>query len=61
MSHSEKRYNEEEYSNYIDSAEVVIDYYKNTSTTGLDKYFLKIEDWLDKPPKTAEDNKPYVI
>jgi len=55
------KYSEEEYSNYIDSSDVVIQTYKNSSAVGLEKYFLKIEEWLDKPLHSDEDNKPYVI
>ncbi|EAS04845.2 Sm protein (macronuclear) [Tetrahymena thermophila SB210] len=55
------KYSEQEYSNYIDSSDVVIQIYKNSSAVGLEKYFLKIEEWLDRPLNSQEENKPYVI
>lgn len=57
------KYSEEEYSNYIDSSDVVISTYKNSSSVGLEKYFLSIEDWLDRPVTgpNAIENTPYVI
>ncbi|CAD8176209.1 unnamed protein product [Paramecium pentaurelia] len=51
---------EEEYNNYIDSSEVVMEYYKNQQTSGLDKHFLKIEEWLDQDVK-GKQNLPLVI
>lgn len=39
----------------------MIQTYKNSSTVGLEKHFLSIEEWLDRPLLVPEDNKPYVI
>jgi len=50
----------EEYTKRIDSSEMIIDYYKNQTTTGLERYFLEIESWLEKET-SAEENKPLVI
>lgn len=59
---SSDKYSEEEYSNYIDPSDVVISTYKNSSAVGLEKYFLTIEEWLDKPSNTKEEeNLPFVI
>ncbi|EGR26947.1 TPR repeat protein [Ichthyophthirius multifiliis] len=54
------KFSEQEYSNYIDTSDVVIQQYKNSSVSGLEKYFLKIEEWLETPIN-REENKPYVI
>jgi len=50
----------EEYTKYIDPSEMIIEYYKNQTTAGLEKYFLQIEDWIaaDVPP---EKNQPLII
>lgn len=55
-------FHEEEYSNYIDSSDIVVEYYKNTKVSGLEKYFLQIDNWLEKDFSQNEtNNKPLVI
>ncbi|CAD8161669.1 unnamed protein product [Paramecium pentaurelia] len=46
--------------NYIDSSDVAVEYYKNQTASGLDRYFLEIEDWLDEE-KSLHQNTPLVL
>lgn len=39
----------------------MLGFYKNQSGTGLEKYYLMIEEWLAMTPENQEDNKPLVI
>ena len=39
----------------------MLDFYKNEEGTGLEKYYLMIEEWLNMTPETPEDNQPLVI
>lgn len=55
-----EKYSEEEYSNYVDSSDVVISSYKNSSTIGHEKYFLQIEEWIDRRTDPLE-NTPYIV
>lgn len=39
----------------------MLGFYKNQSGTGLEKYYLMIEEWLNMETPNQEDNKPLVI
>jgi hypothetical protein len=39
----------------------MLGFYKNQSGSGLEKYYLMIEEWLNMETTAAEDNKPLVI
>ena len=51
---------EQEYASIIETSDVIMEYYKNQATYGLEKYFIEIEDWLKKKPD-PENNFPLVI
>lgn len=51
----------QDYTNYIDTSDVMLGFYKKQSGTGLEKYYLMIEEWLNMETPTVEDNKPLVI
>ncbi|CAD8212015.1 unnamed protein product [Paramecium pentaurelia] len=46
--------------NYVDSNDVIVEYYKNQQASGLDRYFLEIESWLEED-KTLHTNTPLVL
>ncbi|CAD8174304.1 unnamed protein product [Paramecium pentaurelia] len=46
--------------NFVDSNDVIVEYYKNQQVSGLDRYFLEIEQWLDED-KTLHTNTPLVL
>ncbi|CAD8126406.1 unnamed protein product [Paramecium sonneborni] len=46
--------------NFVDSNDVIVEYYKNQQATGLDRYFLEIESWLDDD-KSLHTNTPLVL
>ncbi|CAD8193095.1 unnamed protein product [Paramecium octaurelia] len=46
--------------NFVDSNDVIVEYYKNQQASGLDRYFLEIESWLDED-KTLHTNTPLVL
>ena len=37
-----------------------MEFYKHQNTYGLEKYFIEIEDWLEKKPD-PENNMPLII
>jgi len=39
----------------------MLGFYKDQPGTGLEKYYLMIEEWLNMEPNSVEDNKPLVI
>lgn len=39
---------------------MIMEYYKHQNTYGLEKYFIEIEDWLEKKPD-KENNLPLII
>jgi len=49
---------EDDYSDYIETSDVIMEYYKNQKTYGLDKYYIEIEDWLKKKNVDGEPNVP---
>jgi transcriptional regulator of acetoin/glycerol metabolism len=38
-----------------------MEFYKHQKTFGLEKYFIELEEWLNKPLNSARDNLPLVI
>ncbi|CAD8209657.1 unnamed protein product [Paramecium pentaurelia] len=46
--------------NFVDSNDVIVEYYKNQQASGLDRYFLEIESWLEED-KTLHTNTPLVL
>ena len=46
---------------FFRSSDVLIEFYKHQKTFGLEKYFIQLEDWINRPIKDGEDNLPLVI
>jgi len=50
----------EEYTENIDTSEMIIEYYNRRKTQDLENYFIQIEEWLNRDV-SAYDNKPLII
>merc|ERR1711976_109886 len=51
---------EEDVFYYVETSDVIMEYYKNQKTFSLEKYFIRIDDWLQKKVE-QEKNYPLLI
>ena len=40
---------------------MLTNYYSSQKTFGLEKYFMEIDEWVNKEPASEEQNKPLLI